>query len=243
MQNPGLSLVIPLWNEEKNIDQLVSMLVQSPLRTHGLEEVVLVNNGSADRTGQLIEEYAQKYAWIKPLHLAQNQNYGGGVYQGLTHCQTDFLAYIPGDLQVSADDLDKVWLAFKNFMTTTHQAHALFKGRRTVRHDGLNTRLVSKIYTLLANLLLGVRIKDVNGLPKIFHKDLLKSLPAEKMKNFVFDIQLIYTARRKNWSIQEVPVAFHARRQGVSSWSGKRLKTYFETLKQMLRLKQLEYPV
>jgi hypothetical protein len=59
------------------------------------------------------------------------------------------------------------------------------------------------------------------------------------MKTFVFDAQLLYAARRNHWAIVEVPVTFHARRVGVSSWSRKRLSVYWTTIKQMLRLKSL----
>lgn len=228
------SLVVPLWNEEKNVVELVKMLERSGLPAKGMSEVVLVNNGSQDQTGPLIEKLASEFSWVKPVHLAENLNYGGGVYEGFQHCRSEVLAYIPGDLQVSGDDLAKVWGTYQRQNTKL-----VCKGHRTVRKDGWNTRLVSKIYTLLANVFLGLRIKDVNGLPKMFHRELLTYLPQEKMKTFVFDAQLLYTARRKKWDIREVPVTFHARRVGVSSWSRKRLSVYWTTIKQMFRLRGL----
>lgn len=234
------SLVVPLWNEEKNVPLLVRDLVESGLLQNGLSQVILVNNGSTDRTGAIVHDLARQYRWIKGVHLPENLNYGGGVYEGLKHCRTDIVAYIPGDLQVSAGDLLKVWERYRA-ACAQRQNRALVKGRRTVREDGWNTRVVSVIYTVLANILLGVRVKDVNGLPKMFHKDLLNFLPDTKMKTFVFDVQLLLTARKNRWPVHEVPVAFHARRQGVSSWSRKRANVYRATLKQMFQLKRL-YP-
>lgn len=238
----NFTLVIPLWNEEKNIHDLVAMVEKSGLPQKGLQEVILVNNGSTDRTGPLLTEIARRYSWIKDVHLTVNQNYGGGVYEGLKYSQTDIVAYIPGDLQVSADDVFQVWEAFQNEAAVEGEHKLFVKGHRTVRKDGFNTRLVSIVYTLLANLFLGVQVKDVNGLPKMFHKDLIRLLPEEKMKTFVFDAQLIYTARRNRWTVREIPVTFHARREGVSSWSRKRMNTYWTTLRQMLRLRRLAYP-
>lgn len=237
------SLVVPLWNEEKNVPLLVRDLVDSGLLQNGLSQVVLVNNGSTDRTGAIVTDLARQYSWIKGVHLPDNLNYGGGVYEGLKYCRTDTVAYIPGDLQVSAGDLLKVWERYRAVCARKPQGQnrVLVKGWRTLRKDGWNTRAVSVIYTVLANILLGVRTRDVNGLPKMFHKDLLNFLPDVKMKTFVFDAQLILTARKNGWPVHEVPVAFHARRQGVSSWSRKRVSVYRATLEQMFQLKRL-YP-
>jgi len=232
------SLVIPLWNEGKNINGLVSALKTSGLPENGMKEVFFINNGSSDDTGRMIKDFARQYSWIKDIHLDVNLNYGGGVYEGFQYCQTDIVAYIPGDLQVSTDDLLKIWEEFQKQISTQKTSRIFVKGYRTIRKDGFNTRIVSKIYTCLANALLGIKIKDVNGLPKMLHKDLLKLLPEEKMKTFVFDVQLIYTARKNRWDIFEIPVTFHARRGGVSSWSRKRLATYLTTYRQMLRLRK-----
>ncbi len=235
------SLVVPLWNEEKNVPALVRDLAESGLLRNGLSQAVLVNNGSTDKTGAIVNDLGRQYNWIKGVHLPANLNYGGGVYEGLKHCRTDVVAYIPGDLQVSAADLLKVWERYRAAGAPQGRDKILVKGWRTVREDGWNTRVVSVIYTVLANVLLGVRVKDVNGLPKMFQKDLLNLLPDIKMKTFVFDAQLILTARKNGWPVYEVPVAFHARREGVSSWSRKRVNVYRTTLEQMFQLKRL-YP-
>lgn len=241
MEGMDFSLVVPLWNEETNVPLLVRDLIENGLLQNGLSQAVLVNNGSTDRTGTIVTDLARQYSWIKAVHLPDNLNYGGGVYEGLKHCRTDIVGYMPGDLQVSAADLLNVWERYRAACAQQSRDKILVKGWRTLRKDGWNTRIVSVIYTVLANALLDVRVKDVNGLPKMFHKDLLNFLPDIKMKTFVFDVQLILTARKNGWPVHEVPVAFYARRQGVSSWSRKRLNVYRTTLEQMFQLKRL-YP-
>jgi hypothetical protein len=93
------------------------------------------------------------------------------------------------------------------------------------------------VYTGIANLILGIRVQDVNGLPKAFHRSLLSHLPEERMKTFVLDAQIIYVARKIGWAVEEVDVTFHARRAGVSSWSGKRIKTYLRSIRQLWRVR------
>ncbi len=223
-----LSLVVPLWNEEKNVDALVEMLSGSQLFSNGLSEVILVNNGSSDSTGELVESAARRHSWIVGVHLKENLNYGGGIYEGCKVAKSDYLGYIPGDLQVSAEDVLAVW---QEVLRREHSERIFFKGRRVQRFDGWNTRIVSVFYTILGNLILWVGAKDINGLPKIFHRGLLKNIIGKRAQNFVFDAQLIFSAKQIGWGLIEVPVTFYARRKGVSSWSGKRFKTYLETLK------------
>jgi len=230
------SLIIPLWNESHNIYSLVESIATSNLHVNGMLELILVNNGSADETGKLIDEAANKYVWIKTVHLAKNLNYGGGVYEGCRYANADIFCYIPGDLQVLPDDVEKV---FRVFSASANKESLLVKGDRKLRFDSWQNQFVSNVYTKLSNIILGLMVRDVNGLPKMFHRNLLNLLPEERMKTFVFDSQLILVARMNEWEILEVDVTFHARREGVSSWSKKRLQVYFEVLKQILRLRKL----
>lgn len=237
--NMKFSLIIPLWNEGHNVTALIQVIADSELPKIGMTELILVNNGSNDNTGRLVDEGSHNYPWIVPVHLKQNQNYGGGVYEGFKRARSNLLCYIPGDLQVMPDDVVKV---FQSFSTSAKSKSKLFvKGYRTVRHDPLQTRLVSQAYTFLANLLLGLQIKDVNGLPKMFHRSLIDLVPTERMKTFVFDSQIISLARTNNWTIEEIPVTFHSRREGVSSWSRKRMQVYLQVFHQLLKLRTLRH--
>lgn len=233
------SLIIPLWNEGDNVAELIRVIADSGLMQLGMEELILVNNGSSDNTGVLVDEGARQHSWIVPVHLEQNHNYGGGVYEGFKRARSSLFCYIPGDLQVMPDDVIKV---FQSFCASSAPKHKLFvKGNRTVRHDPFQTQLVSRVYTFLANMILDLRIKDVNGLPKMFHRSLMDLVPAERMKTFVFDSQIISLARMHDWVIEEVPVTFHSRREGVSSWSRKRMQIYVLVFRQLLKLRALRH--
>ncbi|MBI5447657.1 MAG: glycosyltransferase family 2 protein [Gammaproteobacteria bacterium] len=233
------SLIIPLWNESASVPKLIRAIEESKLPQIGMKELILVNNASGDNTGTLIDEAAKSHPWIVPIHLEQNQNYGGGVYEGFKYARCDIFCYIPGDLQVMPEDVLKVYHAFLSNLTSKNKL--LVKGYRTIRHDPMQTKLISKCYTFLANQLLHLHIKDVNGLPKMFHRNLMDLIPAERAKTFVFDIQILAIARTHGWIIEEVPVTFHDRREGKSSWSQKRLQVYWQTFWQTLKVRSLRY--
>ena len=233
------SLIIPLWNEGANVIELIQVIANSALLQNGMAELILVNNGSSDSTGELINEAACSYSWIVPVHLEQNQNYGGGVYEGFKHARSELFCYIPGDLQVMPEDVVRIFKALSAHVGPKFKL--LVKGNRTVRYDPFQTRFVSCVYTLLANIFLGLHVKDINGLPKMFHRSLIDLVPAERMKSFVFDAQLISLANIHNWVIKEVPVTFYSRRTGLSSWSSKRFQVYKTVFLQLLRLRSLRH--
>ncbi len=235
----NFSLVIPLWNEGENITQLVEHIHRSGLPEKGMTELIAINNGSTDQTAELLEQLSDQYNWLIPVHLKDNLNYGGGVYEGMKYTCEDTVCYVPGDLQVMPDDIEKVHRIFSE-TENKHPEKLFVKGQRTVRHDPLQTRIVSRVYTMLGNLILGLDVRDVNGLPKMFHRSLLDTVPEQRMVTFIFDSQLIYLARRNKWHILEVPVTFHSRREGISSWSGKRLKVYVEVFRQLIALRSLK---
>lgn len=230
-----LSVVVPLWNEGGNVPALVEMMAQSSLVSAGELQLILVNNGSDDDTGSLVDQAAERYPWIVPVQLPANLNYGGGIYEGARHASHPHVGFLPGDLQYTAADLACVWNDYK----TQSDSKCLAKGWRTRRLDPWSTRVVSVLYTWIANLLLGTSVHDINGLPKIFGRALFDALPAERMTTFVLDAQLLFVATRLGWTIKETPVTFHARRAGVSSWSGRRIRVYLRSLGQLLAVRRL----
>lgn len=234
-QQPKVSIVIPLWNEAENIAALVDMLADSRIIRDGQGEAVLVDNGSRDATGKLLRENAARNTWILPIYLTENLNYGGGLLEGAAHSRGDIVCFMPGDLQYLAPDLDAVLNRAMALQETG--TRALVKGNRIRRLDSGSMRFVSSVYTRIANLLLGLGVEDVNGLPKAFDRSLLAHLPSQRMKTFVLDAQLIYVARRAGWDVEEVDVTFHARRAGVSSWSGRRLQTYMRSVGQLWQVR------
>jgi glycosyltransferase involved in cell wall biosynthesis len=232
---PKVSIVIPLWNEAENIDALVAMLASSRVIGDGQGETVLVDNGSRDATGTLLREHAARNSWILPIYLSENLNYGGGLLEGAARSRGRFVCFMPGDLQYLAPDLDSV--VERAIALQESGRKALVKGNRIRRLDSGSMRFVSSVYTRIANLLLGLDVEDVNGLPKAFDRSLLAYLPTQRMKTFVLDAQLIYVARRAGWDVEEVDVTFHARRAGVSSWSGRRLQTYMRSVRQLWQVR------
>src|SRR5688572_16310325 len=134
-------------------------------------EAVLVDNGSRDATGALLRRHAARNPWISPVYLTENLNYGGGLLEGASRSRGRIVCFMPGDLQYLAPDLDRV--VERAVALQEAGRRALVKGNRIQRLDSGSMRFVSSVYTRIANLVLGLDVADVNGLPKAFDRALL----------------------------------------------------------------------
>jgi glycosyltransferase involved in cell wall biosynthesis len=236
---PGLSLVVPLFDEQANVRALVERVISSGFSESGLSELILVDNGSRDATRQILRELAAHHKLIKPLYIDVNEGYGGGIYRGLRAACSDTVGYMPGDLQITPEDALKVWRATQALIASGAK-HYLVKGVRTERRDTLQTVIPSHVYTALGNALLGLQVRDINGLPKMFNRELVDRLPERRMSTFTFDAQVLALARRDGYALREVSVCFHARREGVSSWGTKRMRTYSNAIRDLMLLRRAQ---
>ena len=205
----SLSISIPFYNEAPNVlavlEDHVAVLDGAKLSF----EIVAVNNGSSDATGDLIESMHRKDGRIIPVPILQNQGYGFGILQGLGQCRGKVLGYTWGDGQVLAADLLRVYEALM-----AKQAH-LAKAWRIERHDGLYRLIQTKCYSIVFALLFGRGIRDPNGCPKLFIRSAFDRI-APASNDWLLDPEIMVKARRLHYEIAQVPVVFHRRKNARS---------------------------
>jgi len=221
---PQLSLVLPMYNESANAVP-VSLDLLTVFREACVDlELVLVNNGSRDDTGEQLAGLAVANREVKVVTVEVNQGFGWGVICGLWAARGVAVGHMGGDGQVAATD---VLRAFRRYQ----QGDAdLVKVTRVVRGDGWNRILITKIYNILFRLLFGLPSNDVNGTPKIFRRDLLPALSLES-KDWFLDAE-IYQKIGMKGRVAEVPIEFRPRSAGRSH---VRASTLGEFLRNMFR--------
>ena len=99
------SLVIPCYNEEDNIDPLIGNAMD--IIQNNSYEIILVNNGSEDKTKEKIEYYSKKHSNIKHINIKKNIGFGYGVFEGLKKCSGHIIGYTHADLQTDPNDFIK----------------------------------------------------------------------------------------------------------------------------------------
>jgi len=205
-----LSIVLPCYNEEKNIPLIVDRFLKG--EEEGVE-LILVDNGSSDNSNKLIKEFSKKYSFIRLCHVKKNIGYGFGVWSGISKATGEFICWTHADMQTDLLDTIK---AFELIMKQKNAEKCFVKGKRKGRSmfDSFFTGGMS----LFETLLLGTYLNDINAQPNLFHKSFLDNIK-EPPKDFSFDLYFYFAAKKQNYEIIRFPVRFMKRIHGESHWN------------------------
>jgi glycosyltransferase involved in cell wall biosynthesis len=208
------------YNEEGNIRQFLEDFLYFKKLTPLLGSLILIDNGSSDSTKLVINEYISDD--ILAVSSEVNRFYGGGMKLSINKSTSDFICLTHSDNQYSFKDIIVVLEKF-NSLTGNGQKF-LLKGNRINRSDPMMIIILSKFYTLLTRTLIGTKILDVNGMPKVFAKyDFLPTLN-ELPDNAAFDAALLRKAVTFNYKIIEIDIEYKERFSGTPSWSKRKLQ-------------------
>lgn len=212
-----IGIVIPCFNEEKNISLLIDKIYENFSGQNFY--FLLVNNGSTDDTESKIKSKLKKKDYLIGLYsIKKNIGYGHGIYQGLLKIKDcKYIGWTHADLQTDVSDI----LKFKEFLTSDN---IYLKGIRR------NRTFVENTFTLLMSILNSLIFLrffiDINGQPNIFHKNLLRFFN-DPPKDFLFDLYAYKIAKEKKYIIKRFNVLFLDRIHGHSSWN----KNFFSKIK------------
>lgn len=206
-----LSLVIPCYNEAKNIQLLLDRC--SHVFTRQDCELVLVNNGSTDDSAAVFEALVPSYPFARNVTVPVNQGYGFGILQGLRAATGKVLAWTHADLQTDPGD---TFTALKLFDSHPNPEKLFVKGRRFGRPpaDVLFTMGMSMFETLL----LRHRLWDINAQPTVFSREFFSTWQSPP-HDFSLDLFAYWQARHQSLDVQRIPVHFGKRVHGQSSWN------------------------
>lgn len=225
---PKLSLVIPFYNEGENATLVPENVLRSLADTEWPFELICVNNGSSDDTGDRLQKLAGRYKTIQVVTVPQNQGYGWGIRQGLKYSRGEILGFMVGDGQVRADVIKKA------YSVLLENPNRICKVKRVTRNDGWYRKMV----TVTGNILFrsffpSLKTNDINGSPKLFWRKHYEGLDIQS-KDWFIDAEIMIKSARMGTTIEELPVESSAREVGESSVKGE---TLLEFLGNMLRFR------
>ncbi|RMD84191.1 MAG: glycosyltransferase family 2 protein [Candidatus Dadabacteria bacterium] len=208
---PALTLVMPCYNEEAIVRYTIERLF-SAFDAAGHElQIVAVDNGSTDRTGDILAELARRMPGLTVVRVEINQGYGFGVLSGLPACKAPLVGFIPADGEVDAEDVVRLYEAVASSPTPV-----VGKVRRRFRMDGLKRKLVSTTYNLFVRLLWpGLRSLDMNGNPKILPRSLIERMKL-RSTGWLLDAEILVKAHYMGVRVLEFN-AFARMRSGGTS--------------------------
>ncbi len=209
---PDLSLVMPCYNEAEALPLTARDQLDTFARAGVRFQLVLVDNGSSDRTGAIIDGLVADGQPVKKVAHADNQGYGGGILSGLRACDADVIGYLCADGQVSAED---TLMAYR--LILGREDRVLAKVRRRFRQDSVKRKLISITYNgLMQGLYGGLGAIDINGSPKLFSRAVFERMRLAS-EDWFLDPEIIVKAHYLGLRIIEIDVEGYARQGGASN--------------------------
>lgn len=211
---PSLSVVIPAWNEEANVAaalKRVSEVVQSLDVDY---EIILVNDGSRDRTGEIAKSLIGEIPRLKVVEHYPNRGYGGALKAGFAQASKEWIAFFPSDNQFDFAEIRK--------LLEKMNGAAIVSGYRANRQDPLIRKFNAFGWNLVVRLLFGYLARDVDCGFKVFRRKLLDQVTLYS-NGAMIDTELLAGARARGYKIAEVPVGHYPRVAGSSTGANLRV--------------------
>jgi glycosyltransferase involved in cell wall biosynthesis len=221
-----LSIILPCYNEKDNLSALFERLDLLVKACDELE-IVLVNNGSNDGSEKVFEQevYKRNNEIFKIVHVKENKGYGFGILSGLRAAKGDVLSVTHADRQTDPMDVLKAYEIFRS----KGDPNLLVKGFRKNRK--ISEAVFSYGMGLLASMVLGERLTEINAQPKLFSKVFFDSYQNEAPNDFSLDLYFLYQAK-KHGQIIDFPVYFSKRVAGeAKGGSGSSFKVKWKLIK------------
>jgi dolichol-phosphate mannosyltransferase len=214
---PGLSVVVPMKNEEDNVLALVAE-IRDALGPHSQDEIVLVDDGSTDGTvAQMQKARMLAGASVRIISHDRNRGQSTAIVSGVRAARGELIATLDGDGQNDPADSPRL---VQELRARAPQGVTMVIGERRVRHDSFVRRLSSRIANRVRDALLHDGVADTGCGLKVFPRSTFLDLPAfDHMHRF-----LPALVRAAGGGIEAVPVAHRPRRAGRSKYGiGNRL--------------------
>ena len=211
-----LSIIIPMYNEESTIAQVLDEIAEVALE--GItREIIAVDDGSTDRSAQIVQQFAERSPLDVNLVISpENQGKGAAIRRGLEHITGDIVLIQDADIEYDPQDYPKLLAPI-----LSSQAQVVYGTRfhRKIKGMALPNRLANWILPRLANLLYGTTLTDEATAYKVFDAEVIKSIEL-RCVGFEFCPEVTAKVARAGYEIYEVPISYQPR----SSQAGKKIR-------------------
>ncbi len=209
-----LSIVISLFNEEESLRELVAWIDRS-LSPHGYQyEIIMVDDGSTDRSWEVVTELSQQYPQIRAIGFRRNYGKSAALYCGFEAAQGDIVVTMDADLQDSPEEIPEMMRMIRE------DGYDLVSGWKKKRYDNVATKnLPSKLYNATARKVTGIKLHDMNCGLKAYRSEVVKNIEVYgEMHRFI-----PYLAKNAGFDkIGEKVVHHQARKYGKSKFGMSR---------------------
>lgn len=229
-RKPGLSVFFPAYNDSGTIASLVIAAIRAARKLTPDFEVIVVNDGSADATADIVDELARTYPQVRVVHHPKNRGYGGALRSGFAAATRELVFYTDGDAQYDPAEMAVLWQAFGDGVDVVN-------GYKISRSDPLHRIVIGRVYHNTVRLLFGLKVRDVDCDFRLMRRSVFDRVTLEKNSG-VICLEMMKKIQDAGFRIAEVPVHHYHRAHGRSQFFNFRrlFKTGIDVLKLWVEL-------
>ena len=207
---PSLSVFFPAYNDSGTIASLVISARQTAASLTDDFEVIVVNDGSADATAQIVDELARTYPEVRVVHHARNRGYGAALRSGFAAATRELVFYTDGDAQYDPSEMSILWRALRSDVD-------LVNGYKISRSDPRHRILIGRLYHHTVKLLFGLQVRDVDCDFRLMRRSIFDRVSLETSSG-VICLEMMKKVQDAGFSVAEVPVHHYHRVYGKSQF-------------------------
>jgi glycosyltransferase involved in cell wall biosynthesis len=211
MSRPSVSLVIPMYNEELNIEQAVAAAVESLAKYSDDYEIIIVDDASTDDSPRLAAKLSEENPRIRVIRHPHNRKLGATLRTGFGAATKDLIFYMDADIPFDPDVLGR---AIRALQVTGADMIAAYRHDRTM--EGAKRAVYTLIYNWLIGFLFGWPHRDINFSFKLMKREVLEAITL-KSEGSLIDAELVVKAKNAGFAIQQMGIDYFPRIRGTSN--------------------------
>lgn len=170
MQNPEISIVVPLYNEEESLPELMEWINKVCTTNNFTYEVLMVDDGSKDKSWQIIENLKETYPQIRGIKFRRNYGKSAALNEGFAAVKGNVVITMDADLQDSPEEIPEL------HKMITQDGFDIVSGWKKERHDPISKTIPTKLYNGVTRMFTGIKLHDMNCGLKAYKSDVVKSI-------------------------------------------------------------------
>ena len=224
---PSISVFFPCHNEEDAVEELIHKTLTVLQKLTSDFEIIIVDDGSTDRTAQIADRLADQISQVKAVHHETNLGYGSALQSGFKAAEKELVFYTDGDAQFDINELPTLLPLINQY--------DIVSCYRINRQEGLIRKFNAFCWTKLVCILFKLNLKDIDCAFKLYKRSIFDNIELESTGALI-DTEILAKATRKGYSITQSPVHHYPRRAGASS--GANPAVILRAFKELLKLRK-----
>lgn len=210
----SLTVFFPAYNEEAHIENTVKKAKKILPDVAKKWEIIIINDGSKDKTAEIIDKLDKSDKRIKALHHKKNRGYGAALKTGFYNARYDWITFTDSDGQFDFSEIT-------NFIKTQRKTNSdLVIGYYKKRAVPLYRKFNSKMWEFLVFLLFGLKVKDIDCAFKLINKKVIDEIPKlESERGAFISSEFLIKAQKKGFKIVEIGITHYPRTDGAGTGS------------------------